>query len=932
MNAEQWRRVGELFHEALDRPPGQRTRFAEEASAGDPEVQRELLSLLDNDRAAAGFVEKQVKSAVMSLFDADTTQPRIQRVGAYRILRELGRGGMGTVFLAERDDAQYHTKVAIKLVRPGMDTDVILQRFRRERQTLAHLQHPHIARLLDGGTTDDGLPYIVMEYIPGAPITQYCSSRELGIPEILKLFLDVCSAVEYAHQHFVVHRDLKPGNIMVSDDGTAKLLDFGICKLLQHEHAMHDTASGTLRMLTPDYASPEQVRGDPVTIASDIYSLAAVLYELLTGFKPHRFEKLTPQAVERAVCDHDVIRPSLVPDKMLARRLRGDLDNILMLALQKDPDRRYASVEQFSEDIRRYLAHQPVRARPDTVTYRIRKFARRESKMLVAGGVVIGSLLAGALVYWHEARIAQTNLLEARRLANVFVFDVHDAVRDLPGSTRARQLIVETGLRFLDNEARNSARDWDLKRELATAYQRIGDVQGNVLGANLGNTQAALESYGKAAALLDAVIAHDPSDQKAEIDRLTVQQRIGAVYMYTQDAEHTLASYREAEKLAADLAGRKPGDERIAAKLAEVYQATGHALWEAGEFNQSIEENSKALTLALKLAETNPADRQIQQTMALAYSDIGIDQTRLGQLNEGLAQYRRALTILEELASKDPANNSYQQALMSTYSHLGDVLGNPKWRSLGDTGRALDAYQKMLTVAKRLHETDRANQRAVSDYAIALTRVAAVLPERQSAERVSMLQESLSLLREMQRVNPRNVLNRWDLSHGYLLLGDAYLEAGDRAASAHHYQESAALGEPLLAAGMTLPAVDLVWVHERLALLAAESGDRNTAMTEARRALAISGPDGPLAKGRPASVQRFLTPRGKSAIGLTLARLARAPGTTPLQGQQDRQAAAPWLQDSLEGWRSLQSDPAFAPPHREEMQRVEKALAETSKS
>ena len=756
------------------------------------------------------------------------------------------------------------------------------------------------------------------------PITEYCNSRDLGISERLKLFLDVCSAVEYAHQHLVVNRDVKPGNILVSDSGTAKLLDFGICKLL-HSEALQETVSGTLHMLTPDYASPEQVRGDPVTIASDIYSLAAVLYELLTGYKPHKFEMLTPQAVERAICDHDVIRPSLVPDKALARKLRGDLDNILLMALQKDPQRRYHSVEQFSDDIRRYLAHQTVKARPDTVGYRVRKFARRQGKMKLAGALVIGCLLAGALVSWQEARMARANLLEARRLANVFVFDVHDAVRDLPGSTRARQLIVETGLRFLDGLAMNSRRDWELKAELATAYQRIGDVEGNVLGANLGNTQAALESYAKAAALLDSVIAHRPADQKAQLDRLTVQQRIGAVYIFTEDSAHALASYRQAEKLGEELAARNPGDERIAARLAEVYAATGHALWLSAEFTASMDENSKAVALALKGLATHPEDRQLRKTLAGAYSDIGMDQTRLGQLTDGLAQYRQALKILEELTRQDPANVSYQQALMSTYSHLGDVLENPKWRSLGDAADALDAYRQMLTVSRRLHETDPANQQAVSDYAIALTRVAAVVPD---PEKLSMLQQSLKLLREIERVNPQNARNRWDLTHGYSLLGDALVQSHDRAGGILAYQESVSLGEALLAGGMALAAVDLVGVHEKLGLLAVETGDRTTALTEARRALAISGPDGPTAKGRPASAQRFLTPRGTSAVGLVLAALARTPAAPPARAFQDRQGAVEWLEQSLTAWRALQSDPAFAPTHRYEMQQVEKALAE----
>ena len=916
MTPDQWRKVGELFHEALDRPVGERTAWAESAD-GDPEIRHELLSLLENDRAVAGgFVAHHVKSAVLSLFERQAAEAREQRVGSYKLLRELGRGGMGTVYLAERDDEQYETKVAIKLVRPGMDTDIILSRFRRERQTLAQLQHPNIARLLDGGTTDDGRPYIVMEYIEGLPITEYCQGR--NIAEKLRLFLDVCSAVEYAHQHFVVHRDIKPGNILVSEQGTAKLLDFGICKLLHSEAVSHETLSGTLRMMTPDYASPEQVRGEPVTIASDIYSLAGVLYELVTGFKPHRFEKFTPQEMERAICDHDVIRPSLVPDKALARKLKGDLDNILLLALQKEPQRRYASVERFSEDLRRYLAHQPIKARPDTVRYRVRKFARRQSKMLVAGGAVAACLVGGALLAWHEATVARANMMEARRLANVFVFDVHDAVRDLPGSTRARQLIVETGLKFLDGLAKNSRRDWDLKSELATAYERIGDVQGNVMGANLGNTQAALESYGKSVALLDELVLHDPGNQKAQLDRLRVEQRIGAVYLYTQDGVHALETFRGALKTGEELAARYPDDEELAVRVAEMYAATGHALWLAQEFTASYEENAKAVELASKRAETHPDDRALRLTLASAWSDMGMDQTRLGKLNEALVLYRKALPVLEELTKLEPANAAYQRVLLFTYGHLGDVLGNVRWKNLGDPAGALAAYRQMLGVAQHLHQTDPANQQAAADYASALARVAALAP---LPERVAMYEQSIAVLREIEQVNPQNVMNRWDLSHTYLLLGETHEERSDRAGTLAAYAESTRMAEDLLAGGMASPAGDLVTVHGRLGLNAAAAGNREEALRRARRALEISDAAGPLAKGRTASAQRYLTPRGWSAMGLIYAALA-----AKSRSAEDRAEAAQWLQKALAGWREIHNDSAFTPPQLREMQQVEKAL------
>lgn len=928
MTPERWRKVGELFHDALDVTSDARTAWAREASADDSELREELLSLLENDRAAAdGVLGSKVKEAYASMFDASAAEEQ-RRVGPYKLLRELGRGGMGTVYLAKRDDQQYEQEVAIKLVLPGMDTEIILDRFRRERQILAQFQHPNIARLLDGGTTMDGRPYIVMEYIEGARITEYCKEHGLGIQERLRLFLDVCSAVDYAHRHFVVHRDLKPGNILVSCSGTVKLLDFGICKLLYREPSSTETAANTLLMLTPDYASPEQVRGDPVTIASDIYSLGAVLYELLTGCKPHRIENLSPQGIERSICEHDVTRPSIVPNAQLARRLRGDLDNILMQALQRDPERRYSSVERLADDIERYLSHQPVKARPDSLAYRTGKFVRRRRNLLIVAGVAAACLIAGTVVSLREANAANANLVEARRLADVFVFGVHDAVRDLPGSTRARQLIVETGLRFLDRMAGGSRRDWALKTELAIAYQRIADVQGNVMGANLGDTKDAMASYGKAMNLLDAVLRHDPSDRNAQMARLTTLQRIGNVYVYTQDSRRALVSLEEAQRLGEDVLARNPGDARAAIGLAQVYTATGDALWVGGEFPASIEQHSKAVALLLKFP-SSPSDDELKKTLAAAYSGIGMDETRLGRLEEGLEHNRQALPLLLELTTRNPANASYQRALMTLYSHLGDVLGNPKWRSLGDTQGALEAYQQMLAISRRLHETDPANQQAAGDYAVALTRVAAVTPQGQASQKLSMLKESLGLLREIEQVNPQNVMNRWDLEHGYLLLGDALLASGKPDAIAA-YRESASVAEGLLAAGMYSPVPDLATVLERLAVAAAADRNREASLAYARRVLEITSPDGQFAKGRAENVQRFLTPRGSGAMGLAYAALARAATSQPDLAREDRRRAATWLNKSLAAWRGLQSDPAFSPSHKQEMRKVELAAADIS--
>ena len=928
LTAERWRRVGELFHESFDIPAAERTVWINSVLAEDAAVGQELVSLLENDRVAAqGLVQGRLKSAVVSFYEETTAVDTLERVGPYRLVRELGRGGMGTVYLAERDDEQYETKVAIKLVRPGMDTDFVLQRFRRERQTLAHLQHPNIAHLLDGGVTGGGLPYIVMEYIEGSWITDYCQRHSLSIDKRLSLFLDVCSAVEHAHRHFVVHRDIKPGNILVDQSGSAKLLDFGICKLLHTDPmAPADTMDSGARMLTPDYASPEQIIGDPITVASDVYSLAAVLYELLSGAKPHRIEKCTPQAIERVICEQDVVRPSLAAGGAVARRLRGDLDNILLRALQKDPQRRYSSVEQFSEDLRRHLSHQPVLARPDTLAYRLLKFTRRRRGAVVAGAAIILSLAGGIVVALREARTANQNLLQVRRLANTFVFDVHDAVRDLPGSIRARKLIVETGLQYLDRLAKNSRGDVELRNELAAAYQRIGDVQGDVMGSNLGNTAAALDSYRKALALLDSTAVRDGAKRDAEVRRVTLYQRIGGIDRFTRNPQQALVSYREAARLGEELRSRYPSDEAIRLQLARIHTDLGDVLRVSGEHAASLDESSKGLTLLLESSRAHPDDRTVQYSLASAYSNIGMSEVRLGRLQDGLEHYQQALTQMERLARLEPANASYQRELMYAYAHVGDALGSPYMPSLEDIAGAIAAYRQLVDIGRRLYEADPKDQRVANDYGGALSRLAAALPEQERARQIALPRESVRVLQEVARVSPQNLLNRGDLAYSYVLLGDAVAASGDRAGAVRYYREAVTLLETLVNYGQRGPVITLIDACRKLAEEAARRGDREASLAYARRAFEVSDPASASSKQRPASIQLFLTPRGSAAVGLTYAWLARGRNATSNQAREDREQAVVWLEKSLTAWRQAQADPAFAPPHRREMQRVETTL------
>lgn len=445
MTPDRWLQVKEIFHEAAELEPEERRTFLLERCGDDYEMRRELELLMESHEGAGQFIERPaMASASDILLEGEASLWAGRAVGQYRVLREVGRGGMGLVLLAVRADDQFKKQVAIKILRRGMDSGEIVRRFRTERQILASLEHPNIARLLDGGITEDGLPYIVMEYIEGQPVDKYCDEHKLGTDKRLLLFRKICSVVEFAHQNLVIHRDLKPSNILITSDDEPKLLDFGIAKLLNPELAAQ-TLSATatdLRLMTPEYASPEQIRGQNITTVSDIYSLGILLYRLLTGHAPYHFTQTSPQEIERLVCHTEPERPSTVvgrtegittgehtaritpetvgeargePPEALRRRLRGDLDNIVLKALKKEPERRYSSAAQLSEDIRRYMEGLPITARKDTFAYRASKFIGRNRIGVAAASLVLLAILAGLTASIWQARVAARERNQARR-------------------------------------------------------------------------------------------------------------------------------------------------------------------------------------------------------------------------------------------------------------------------------------------------------------------------------------------------------------------------------------------------------------------------------------------------------------------------------------------------------------------------------------
>jgi tetratricopeptide (TPR) repeat protein/predicted Ser/Thr protein kinase len=670
LTPDRWRRVATILDEVLELPPAEQTGYLELACSGDSDLRSDVEALLAADASSGEFLEVPAAEYLTSVFGealpgAAGALAAGARIGPFRVVRELAHGGMGEVYLAERADGQFEQQVALKLVRSGMDSAEVHRKFLAERQILARLHHPHIAGLLDGGLTVEGRPWFAMEYIAGAQLKAWCDSRGLGIPERLRLFADVCEAVRYAHQSLVVHRDLKPSNILVTDDGEVKLLDFGIAKLLERglegegrgDGAAAEPATRTeLRALTPEYAAPEQLRGEPVTTATDVYALGAILYELLTGRRPHQFPRRSPAEIERIVCDTDPDPP----------RLGGELDAILLRTLQKEPSRRYPSAEALLEDLRRLRDGLPVLARPDSAVYRARKFARRHRLGVVAGAALVLSLVAGLAATLHQARAKTREAAKAREVTDfvVSLFQVSD-----PAESRGREIsaaeLLARGVRRVDS-----------------ALGRQPEVQEELLGV-LGRIHRELGLYPQADSLLAraADVARrvygpeDPEFAARLNDRGTVLKEMGALSAAETVLVQALAIRRRA---------LGPEDTAVAVTMG----ALADALTDAGKSARA--ESLYRGSLAIDLKHYGPDHLQVAEDLTGLGVLLGADG--VGRLDDADSVYRAALAI--RLRHLDPGHPT----VLTT---MGDLSANLSDR--GDYAEAESLERKVLAGYQRLY-------------------------------------------------------------------------------------------------------------------------------------------------------------------------------------------------------------------------------------
>ncbi len=817
MIQEHWVTLKEKLQAALDLEPEKRRAFLDEAAGSNPELRRELESLLvAHENAGTDFLNSQ--SAPTIAIDENLERSELfigRRIGPYQIVNQIGAGGMGEVYRAFRID-EYEKEVAIKVVRAGQQSGFSVNRFKNERQILARLDHPNIAHLLDGGTTDDGLPYFVMEFIEGKPIDDYCESHRLSTEERLRLFLQVCSAVQYAHQRLIIHRDIKPSNIIVTSEGTPKLLDFGIAKILDTEATagQFEPTLTIFRAFTPEYASPEQMKGDPITTASDVYSLGVVLYELLTGRHPYRKPNSKPQEMFRAVCELEPDKPSTAVKKKnpsassgeppsvalpevkgnsadkLSKRLRGDLDNIVLMALRKEPQRRYASVEQFAEDIRRHLENLPVVARKDTVRYRTSKFVNRHKAGVIAAIVLTLTLLAAFAITLREARVAREQAAVARsqearaerrfndvrKLANSLIFEVHDSIRNLPGATQARKLVVSRALEYLDSLSHEASGDSSLQRELATAYDTIGDVLGYSGTANLGDFQGAAASYAKALAIWESLAAANPTDVNVQLGLGSEYFRITQVLENIGDFAAARATMERAQPLVQRMMTEQ-NNPKLQTQLAGLYYYTAGALEKTGDFSGALQNYRQAAAILEPIAADPSTNIYVRAYLPANYEGVARMLAETGQIDDGIAMATNALHNVKTLSAANPTNATLSEDMAEGYGTLGDIQ-----RKKGHFEAALSSYRSEQSLLHRLSSADANNQQAILNLGFIAANTGEIFMQQGKVSKgLHSVQEAISIFRAAP--GSKNLWIATGLSECYADLGSGYAALAERAVS-----------------------------------------------------------------------------------------------------------------------------------------------------
>jgi non-specific serine/threonine protein kinase/serine/threonine-protein kinase len=800
VDAQRWQQVRSVLEAALERSPSERPAFLEAACGGDPTLEAEVRTLLGAHDRAQGFLDSPaVVPPELGRGEVDAgTEPELPagtELGPWTVTGIAGRGGMGVVYRARRNDGAFEREVAIKLVRGALDSRALLARFQAERRILATLDHPGIAALLDAGTTPDGVPYLVLELIEGESIDAWCASRRLGLRERLELFLAVCDAVAHAHQRLVLHRDLKPSNILVTADGQPKLLDFGIAKLLDPSTGVESEATVTRlggRALTPEYASPEQIAGEPLDTRSDVWSLGVVLYRLLTGRHPF-LDPVTGRSTGAAK-DFAAL-PSVAASRsekspVAWRALRGDLDAIVEKALARERDRRWATVGELAADLRRHLDGRPVSARPPLVGYRLARFVRRNRLAVAAGAAVLVAISTATAVSVYQASVARRErdvatrrFAETRQLANTLLFSIDEAIRHIAGGTEARRLLVTTGLEYLDRLAAEAGDDDALLAEVASGYERLGEIQGGFGLSHVGDSEAALESFEKAAALRQRVL-----DGEAELgDEFLAQVAAGSSdlaggLLSVGRVKDALEHSARAVEMRDQLRSRQPESEQAVRDLAVALSIHGYMVGANGDFDGGIVPLRRAVDLLEPLVARPGGETDSGQHYALVLSRLGMLLRELPDhrgLDEARSVFERAIEVSRRLAASDRHREDFRRGLARDLSLLATVE-----TYAGNHQRSLEANLESLPLLEAAVAEDPADRTARRNLVILKQQTAENLIglERQD-EAIAMLEPALAEVEALLAEDAQSMPLQFTVSYLARLLGRAHRGLAERAPS-----------------------------------------------------------------------------------------------------------------------------------------------------
>lgn len=800
MNKRQWEKVKAVFAAVVDLPNDERRKYLDEHCGTDRNLRTEVRSLLHAHQDTQHYIENQ-RFAATNFLDSDNYVGRM--FGHYEILREIGRGGMGAVFLARRSDGEFEQQVALKIIRQTFADTELERRFRRERQILASLNHPNIAQLHDGGVTAGGEPFLVMEYVEGSPIDKFCEREDLSTNERLKLFLSACRAVSFAHQNLVVHRDLKPSNILVTNDGIPKLLDFGIAKLLDDEHADEQTQTN-YRAFTPEYASPEQIAGEKITTASDVYSLGVLLSKLVgpetppvangNGFMPKR---------PGAAGDTDLKPNSTTPQstRTLDRGSNTELNAIIDMARREEPQRRFASVQQLADDISRYLEGLPIHAQKDSFTYRATKFVNRNRIAVFAAILIFLITIGGVIATVWQARKAEANRERAERrfsdvrgLANALLNDITPKIERLEGSTEARQELVVQSLKYLDSLAIESAGDLALQKELAGAYEKVGVLQGDSRRPSLSDFRGAIASLEKALSVRRTLLEVNPGD--AENRRsLADNLRLLAIRRMTQNyVEGGLKDTTEALQIYEKLVSEQPGSLELQRAFLETQVENGESHTNLSKYAAAIPLLTQAAAQIEDLQRAHPGDTDTERILATCLTNLGLALSWESRQPEAEVEMSRAVAITESLSTRFPNDTNLKQDLWKVFERASSIYEQI------DDKRAFELCERSRRVVEEIIAADPANVQARHNLSKTFSRLGVSASHLgKPVEALGFLERSMAILIELQQKDPLNRGYDRDLSALYIRIGLPLLKQRDLTGALAAFEKSAKLFEKQLA-------------------------------------------------------------------------------------------------------------------------------------